>query len=62
MENNTGTKAGTIGGTLVTLFANIHKDDIYKTIVLAGIGAAVSFCVSHLLKRLFLLLRSWRGR
>ena len=54
MEGNTGTKAGTVGGTLLTLFANINKDDIFKTIVLAGIGAVVSFCVSYLLKKVFL--------
>lgn len=50
MESNTGTKAGTIGGTLLTIFYNIRSEDIVKTIVLAGVGAVVSFVVSLLLK------------
>jgi hypothetical protein len=46
----TGTKAGTIGGTLTIIFANITSADAFKTIVLAAIGAVVSFTVSFLLK------------
>ena len=53
-DNNT--KAGTAGGTLLTIFANINCGDITKTAVLAGVGAVVSFGVTlllkHLLKRL----------
>ena len=52
MESNTGTKAGTIGGTLLTICYNINSEDITKTIVLAGIGAVFSFVVSLLLKAL----------
>lgn len=50
MESNTGTKAGTVGGTLLTVFYNIRSEDIVKTIVLAGVGAVVSFLVSLFLK------------
>lgn len=46
-------KTGTAGGTLTILFANIHSDDIFKTIVLAAIGAAVSVSVSFLMKKMF---------
>ena len=53
MENNTGTKAGTIGGTLLTIIYNIRTEDVVKTIVLASIGAIVSFVVSLSLKILF---------
>lgn len=52
MESNTGTKAGTVGGTLLTVFYNIRSEDVIKTIVLAGVGAVVSFVVSLLLKRI----------
>ncbi len=52
MESNTGTKAGTIGGTLLTVFYNIRSEDVAKTIVLAGVGAVVSFVVSLLLKKI----------
>ena len=61
MEGNEGTKAGTVGGTLLTVITNINKDDIFKTIVLAVIGAVVSFCVSYLLKKLFLYFKSFRS-
>jgi mannitol-specific phosphotransferase system IIBC component len=54
---DTGTKAGTIGGTFLTVAANIHNDDMIKTIVLAAIGAIVSFSVSLLMKLLILKLR-----
>ncbi len=44
--NHAGTVAGTMSGTLLTLFANIHSEDLVKTAVLALIGAIVSFVVS----------------
>ena len=47
------TKAGTAGGTLLTIFANISSEDILKTIILAAIGAAVSFAVTIFLKSVF---------
>jgi len=43
-------KAGTVSGTLLTIFANIHSDDLLKTAILAAIGATVSFSVTLLLK------------
>lgn len=46
------TKAGTAGGTLLTIFANISSADILKTVILAAIGAAVSFMVTIFLKAL----------
>ena len=45
-HQHTGTLAGTVSGALLTLFANIHSEDLMKTIVLAAIGALVSFIVS----------------
>ena len=50
-QNNNGTILGTIGGTLLSVFANVHAGDIVKTIVLATVGALVSFGVSLLLKK-----------
>ena len=46
------TKAGTAGGTLLSIFANINSEDLIKTAVLAGVGAIVSFAVTLLLKLL----------
>ena len=54
---DTGTKAGTIGGTFLTVAANIDSGDVLKTIVLAAIGAIVSFSVSLLMKLLIIKLR-----
>lgn len=44
------TKAGTVTGTLLTIFANISQEDLLKTAILAALGAAVSFSITLLLK------------
>ncbi|HMI65244.1 MAG TPA: hypothetical protein VK517_04375 [Cyclobacteriaceae bacterium] len=49
-SNHSGTVAGTAGGTLLTVFANIHSEDVVKTALLACIGAVVSFTISIGLK------------
>ena len=46
------TKAGTVSGTLLTIFANINSDDLVKTALLAAVGALVSFSVTIVLKAL----------
>ena len=45
-----GTAAGTLGGTVLSIFATIQSGDVTKTIILATIGAVVSFVVSLGLK------------
>lgn len=50
-----GTKAGTLGGTLLTIVANIQSEDLIKTGILAAVGAVVSFGVTLFLK--FLIKR-----
>lgn len=49
-SNHGGTVAGTATGTLLTIFANIHSEDIVKTTLLACVGAIVSFTISLMLK------------
>ena len=49
---------GTASGTALTVFVNIGSADIMKTVILAAIGAVVSFCVTLVLKWLG---RRWRG-
>jgi hypothetical protein len=44
------TKTGTAGGTLLTIFANITKEDLIKTAILAAVGAVVSFGITLVLK------------
>lgn len=46
------TKAGTIGGTILTIMVNIKGADLVKTSILAAVGAVVSFTVTLLLKYL----------
>jgi len=48
---NTQLGIGTGGGTLLSAVAFINTDDVLKTVVLAAIGALVSFAVSWALQR-----------
>ena len=52
MVTNTGnnTMAGTAGGTMLVILLHIGGEEILKTVILASIGAVVSFSVSMLLK------------
>lgn len=43
-------KAGTVGGTLLTVLVNLQTADIVKTCILAAVGALVSFCMSLAMK------------
>ena len=52
------TKTGTAGGTLLTILANISGQDILKTIILAAIGAVVSFLITLVMK--FLMKKFWK--
>jgi hypothetical protein len=55
-QNNNGTIAGTLGGTLLSIFASVDVGDVAKTAVLAVVGAVVSFSVSLLLKKITRLI------
>jgi len=54
---DTHAQAGTVGGTLLTIIANLHSEDIVKTVILAAIGAVVSFGITLLLK---IIIRHFR--
>ncbi|MBP6757953.1 MAG: hypothetical protein KA133_01760 [Flavobacterium sp.] len=43
---------GTAGGTFLSVLPNLHSEDVFKTILLASIGAVASFIVSMTLKTL----------
>ena len=45
-------KNGTAAGTFLSVLPNLFSEDILKTIILAVLGATVSFLISILLKRL----------
>ena len=46
-------KAGILGGTLFSAFFNITLNDVVFTVVMAALGALVSFCVSIVLRKIF---------
>ena len=50
MEANISLKTGTAAGTLLSIVPNLHSEDILKTVVLALIGAVVSFTATLILK------------
>jgi mannitol-specific phosphotransferase system IIBC component len=52
MITNNPTLAGTAGGTFLSIVPNIQSEDITRTIILASVGAIVSFTISLLLKSL----------
>ncbi|WP_430927173.1 hypothetical protein [Polaribacter marinivivus] len=52
MRTNIQLKIGTASGTLLSISPGIFTQDIVKTIILAVIGATVSFMVSYFLKKL----------
>jgi hypothetical protein len=52
METNETLRIGTASGTLLSMAPNILSEDIARTIILAVVGATVSFLVSLLLKGL----------
>ncbi|MCF6182671.1 hypothetical protein [Lutibacter sp.] len=53
MNNDLQLRSGIVGGTLLSTVLNISLDDVFFTIVMAVIGAVVSFFVSCLLRKLF---------
>jgi hypothetical protein len=52
MNHSNHTLMGTAGGTFLSVLPNLHSEDILKTIILAALGAIVSFVISMLLKYL----------
>ena len=51
MNDHSSIKYGTAGGILITILGNIAMEDLLKTMVLAAVGAIVSFSLSLLLER-----------
>lgn len=52
-----GSKAAAVGGTITSIVANVHTGDLVRTMILASVGAVVSFTMSVLLKWLVKALR-----
>ena len=52
MRTDIQLKVGTASGTLLSISPTIFTEDIIKTIILAVVGATVSFIVSLLLMKI----------
>jgi uncharacterized membrane protein len=52
MNTNIQLKIGTASGTLLSISPGIFTQDIVKTIILAVVGATISFIISLLLKKI----------
>jgi len=52
MQTSNSPIVGTASGTFLSVLPNLHSEDILKTIVLAILGAIVSFGITILLKKL----------
>ena len=50
MQTSNPTLIGTAGGTFLSMVPNLHSEDVLRTVVLAAIGAVVSFVLSMVLK------------
>jgi hypothetical protein len=57
MTTGNHTLIGTAGGTFLSVLPNLHSEDVFKTVLLASIGAVASFIVSMALK---ILLRKYK--
>lgn len=44
-------RAGTLGGTLCSIWASITLGDLLQTVVMAALGTLVSYGMSRLLQR-----------
>jgi hypothetical protein len=52
-SHSNSTLVGTAGGTFLSIVPNLNSEDLIKTVILATVGAVVSFSISVLLKYLF---------
>ena len=52
--------SGTLTGTALALLMQITDAEILKTIMMAAIGAAVSFLVSHIITIFLKWAKKWR--
>ncbi|MFV8351762.1 hypothetical protein ACNQHI_02230 [Flavobacterium sp. XS2P14] len=50
MQSSNPTLIGTAGGTFLSVLPSLHSEDVFKTVLLATIGAIVSFTISMALK------------
>ena len=52
-------KLGTLSGMVAAALPSLQRDKLLEAVVLAGVGACVSFVVSLVLKCLIKRLKAW---
>ena len=52
-------KLGTLSGMVAAALPSLQRDKLLEAVVLAGVGACVSFVVSLVLKGLFKHMKAW---
>ena len=50
MQSSNSALVGTAGGTFLSVIPNLQSEDVVKTVILATLGAIVSFTISIILK------------
>jgi hypothetical protein len=50
MQSSNSALVGTAGGTFLSVLPNLQSEDVVKTVILATLGAIVSFTISIILK------------
>lgn len=53
MQSSNSPLVGTASGTFLSVLPNLNSEDFIRTVILAIIGAVVSYGISILLKKLF---------
>ena len=53
MQSSNSPLVGTASGTFLSVLPNLNSEDFIRTVILAIIGAVVSYGISLLLKKLF---------
>lgn len=52
MPPNVSVRTGTLSGTVMSILPNVTSADVFRTIVLAVIGAATSYVFTILLRKI----------
>lgn len=53
MQQSQDYRAGLTGGTILSVLPHINGTRILETIILAAVGAIVSFLISRIMRKLF---------
>lgn len=55
-------KVGFVGGTLLSISANLHPEDFFRTVVLGVVGATTSYVISMAIRKGEAILKSRKSK